>query len=93
MRQDFGKYARNMQIKYSTVEGDDRKWELAPALGRAIKSLRYFLDKHEKSSYGIRFSTQNYSVHEAVYSYPLYAIASVLGNEPLDIRQAIARLL
>ncbi|MBI2420281.1 MAG: DUF4143 domain-containing protein, partial [Ignavibacteriales bacterium] len=43
-----------------------------------LKSMHMFLDTHQKSPYGIRFSTQNYSIHEKIHSYPLYAIAQVI---------------
>jgi uncharacterized protein len=48
--------------------------------GTTLKSMRLFLETHPKSPYGIRFSSQNYSVHQKIYSYPLYAIASALKS-------------
>ena len=36
-----------------------------------------FLDSHQNSSYGVRFSKQNYSVYQKIHSIPLYAIASL----------------
>lgn len=86
--------AQQAEIDYLfQLKGEVIPVEVKAGLGRAIKSLQYFLEKHQKSSYGIRFSAQNYSVHERVYSYPLYAIAYVLGNENMDIRRAIQQLL
>ena len=43
---------------------------------KTLKSLHLFLEKHKNSPFGIRFSTQNYSQHDNLYSYPLYALAS-----------------
>lgn len=86
--------AHQAQIDYLVqLQGEIIPIEVKAGLGRTIKSLKYFLEKHQKSSYGIRFSAQNYSVHEHVHSYPLYAIANVLGTDTSQIRQAIAKLL
>lgn len=46
--------------------------------GRSLKSMHLFLDSHPKSAYGIRFSTHNFSEHEKIQSYPLYAIPLAL---------------
>ncbi|MCK4870541.1 MAG: ATP-binding protein [Gammaproteobacteria bacterium] len=54
--------------------------EVKSGKGGHLKSLRMFLDSH-KSSYGIRFSTQNYSIYDGVHSYPLYAVAKVVGED------------
>lgn len=42
--------------------------------GGHLKSMHLFLDNHPNIPFGIRFSTHNYSVHQKIYSYPLYAI-------------------
>ncbi len=44
--------------------------------GSTLKSMQIFLQSHTKSPYGIRVSMHNYSVHDQVYSYPLYAVAA-----------------
>jgi uncharacterized protein len=67
--------------------------EVKSGLGRTLKSLQIFLDSHSKSPYGIRFSAQNYSVHNKIYSYPLYAIAKVMSDKNSEIRQAINKLV
>lgn len=46
--------------------------------GTALKSMRIFLESHSKSPYGIRFSAHDYSVHDGIHSYPLYAVFSAL---------------
>ena len=66
--------------------------EVKSGTGRTLKSLQIFLDLHVKSPYGIRFSTQNYSVYNKIYSYPLYAIAKVMSDKNEEIRQAMRRL-
>ena len=51
--------------------------EVKSGVGKTLRSLRLFLETHPKSNFGIRFSTQNYSEHEKVQSFPLYAIAAI----------------
>ena len=46
-----------------------------------MQSMRIFLQSHEHSSYGVRFSTQNYSIHKQIHSYPLYAVAGLIGDK------------
>ena len=45
--------------------------------GKTLKSLHLFLETHPKSLFGLRFSTQNYSEHEKVKSFPLYAVSAI----------------
>lgn len=62
--------------------------EVKSGPGTTLKSMHLFLEHHPQSSYGIRFSTQEYSVHDKIYSYPLYAIAEfVLKNRPDEIKK------
>lgn len=58
--------------------------EVKSGVGSTLKSMHIFLEKHPKSPYGIRFSTQNYSIYEKIYSYPLYAVAKAMGSELLN---------
>ena len=67
--------------------------EVKAGLGRTLKSLQVFLETHTKSPYAIRFSAQNYSIHNKIYSYPLYAIAKVMSNINSEIKQAIENLI
>ncbi len=50
--------------------------EVKAGKGSTLRSMHAFLKDHPQTPYGIRFSTQNYSVYEKIYSYPLYAIFS-----------------
>jgi len=45
--------------------------------GSSLKSMRAFLESHPHSKYGVRFSTHNYSVFDALHSYPLYAVSAL----------------
>lgn len=67
--------------------------EVKSGMGSTLKSMQIFLESHPKSPYGIRFSTQNYSVYKNIYSYPLYAVAKVLSNQNPDVKAAIQGLL
>lgn len=52
-----------------------------------LRSLHIFLETHARSNYGIKFSVQNYSVHEKIHSYPLYVIAQVaLKNKEIALK-------
>lgn len=44
-----------------------------------LKSLREFSLSHPNTPYAIRFSGHNYSAHEGLRSYPLYAIAKAIN--------------
>lgn len=44
-----------------------------------LRSLQAFLQSRN-APYGIRFSAYNYSRHDRIYSYPLYAIAKSIGT-------------
>jgi len=67
--------------------------EVKSGHGRTLKSLNIFLDSHQKSNYGIRFSTQNYSIHQNIHSYPLYAIGKVMSDQKKDLKEAIEKLV
>lgn len=41
----------------------------------AVRTLGSSFESHHDTPYGIRFSTHNYSVHNKIISYPLYAVA------------------
>ena len=49
--------------------------EVKGAKGRHLKSMHLFLESHSETPFGIRFSAHNYSEHQKIRSYPLYAIA------------------
>lgn len=49
--------------------------------GKHLKSMHLFLKNHPNTPLGIRFSLHNYSVHENIYSYPLYAVAAAVKSK------------
>jgi len=73
---------RNSQAEVDYVTSLENKVvpiEVKSGEGRTLKSLREFLASHSSSPFGIRFSVHNYSKIENIHSYPLYAVASILG--------------
>jgi predicted AAA+ superfamily ATPase len=50
--------------------------EVKAGKGSTLRSMHAFLQEHPQSPYGIRFSTQNYSVYEKIHSLPLYAVVN-----------------
>jgi len=66
--------------------------EVKSGKGSSMKSMQLFLESHPNSPYGIRFSTHNYSLHEKVHSYPLYAIAKLAANTDLDVKNALTKM-
>jgi len=63
--------------------------EVKSKFGGSLKSLHLFLQTHEKSLYGVRFSIHNYSVYDHIHSYPLYAVAGIFGDDKAAISDLI----
>ncbi len=63
--------------------------EVKSGHGKSLKSLHLFFDSHPKTPFGFRFSTHNYSKHNNIYSYPLYAAIKPL----LDISETVRKML
>lgn len=66
--------------------------EVKSGKGRTLRSMQLFLESHQNSPYGIRFSTNNYSVYEKIHSYPLYAIANVVAAADQEIKNSLISL-
>jgi predicted AAA+ superfamily ATPase len=58
--------------------------EVKSGHGTTLKSLRDFLKSHPASPFGIRFSINPPSIHERIYSYPLYTIASCINPDYIE---------
>lgn len=50
-----------------------------------LKSLAEYLKAHPSTHYSIRFSGHNYSMHNNMFSYPLYAVAKALKLSTLPV--------
>lgn len=59
--------------------------EVKSGTGTSLKSMKTFLQTHPRSPFGVRFSTNNYSVFENLHSYPLYAVAGMLCLEEREL--------
>lgn len=61
------------------VQKEDRilPIEVKSSHGSTLRSLRLFLETHPKSSFALRFSALNYSIHQNLDSRPLYATVSL----------------
>jgi len=58
--------------------------EVKSGAGTTLKSMHLFLESHPQTPFGIRFSTQNYSKHDKVQSFPLYAVAAIASKHKKD---------
>jgi hypothetical protein len=67
--------------------------EVKSGKGKTLRSMQLFLENHQHSPYGIRFSINNYSVYEKIHSYPLYAIARVISGSDQDVRASLVSLI
>lgn len=67
--------------------------EVKSGRGTTLKSMRLFLESHKASPYGVRFSTNNYSVHEKIHSYPLYSIAKLISDQDNEVKNSILALI
>lgn len=70
------------EVDYVTaIKQDVVPIEVKSGPGSTLKSMHLFLEKHPTSPFGMRFSTQNYSVYENIHSYPLYAVSTAIKSE------------
>lgn len=67
--------------------------EVKSGKGTNITSLRIFLESHQESPYGIKFSTHNFAHFKEFHSYPLYAVAKLLIEHEPELKSSIEALL
>lgn len=67
--------------------------EVKAGTSNRIKSMHLFLESHQQAAYGMRFSARAYEQQEAVYSYPLYAIAKPLIDVNEVMRKALMQVV
>ena len=70
-------------------ESDIVPIEVKSGKGTALRSMQAFLESHPNSKYGVRFSTNNYSIHEKIHSYPLYAVAKIIADADKEVKEAL----
>lgn len=67
--------------------------EVKSGTGRTLRSIQSFLETHTTSPYGIRFSTNNYSEYQRIKSFPLYAIAPIVGEGDAEVLSSLSFLI
>lgn len=67
--------------------------EVKSGKGKTLRSIHSFLESHKNSPFGIRFSTNNYSVYEKIHSYPLYAVANIIAASDQEVKDSILSLI
>ena len=67
--------------------------EVKSGKGYNLHSLKQFLESHQKSPYGIKFSTNNFAQLDALHCYPLYAVSKLLLAHDEELKKAITSLL
>ncbi|UCH92487.1 MAG: ATP-binding protein [Candidatus Aminicenantes bacterium] len=70
----------NAEVDYLIQEGDTIiPVEVKSGSTGTLRSLRLFLESHQRSPYGIRFSVGNFSIDNGIHNYPLYAVVKLFG--------------
>jgi uncharacterized protein len=67
--------------------------EVKAGKSKRIKSMRIFLETHVKSIYGLRFSADNYHIHDQIYSYPLYSVIKPFIENSEQLQKAVHYML
>ncbi|MFC1842398.1 ATP-binding protein [Candidatus Dependentiae bacterium] len=66
--------------------------EVKAGTSQRIKSMQIFLESHPGSTYGIRFTADNYGINKEINSYPLYSVAKPFLEDSQMLRSALLRL-
>ena len=67
--------------------------EVKSGTGNTLRRMQHFLASHPASPYGIYCSINNYSVHENIHAYPLYALAKLATDNNHDVKKSILSLI
>ena len=71
----------NAEVDYLTQKGETIiPIEVKSGSTGSLKSLRVFLNSHNRSPYGIRFSISNFSLDNGIRNYPLYAVGKLMDE-------------
>jgi len=66
--------------------------EVKAGTSKRIKSIQIFLESHPNSTYGIKFSSDNYGIYKGINNYPLYATAKPFLNASETLQKALINL-
>lgn len=85
----------NAEVDYVIAAGEGViPVEVKSGASGQLKSMRSFLEaRKEVASYGVRFSTQNFSALPDLHSYPLYAVSSLLTALDESVAAALQSLV
>ena len=67
--------------------------EVKAGISKRIKSMQIYLESHPLSLYGIKYSSENYSVYQKIKNYPLYAVAKPFLDASSMLRDALLELV
>lgn len=70
--------------------------EVKAGSSKRIKSMQIFLELHQNSAYGLRFSADNYSLYQnihPIYNFPLYAVAKPFFDVSENLQKSLKHLL
>ena len=88
------KHGSNAEVDYLLQLNEDIiPVEVKSGKGTTLKSLHLFLENKPNSPFGVRFSTQPYSIENKLHSYPLYAISELLAKYNPDLRNKLYSLI
>ena len=88
------KHGSNAEVDYLIQLNEDIiPIEVKSGKGTTLKSLHLFLENKPKSPFGIRFSTQPYSIENKLHSYPLYAVAGLLIKYEHELQNRLYSLI
>lgn len=77
----------NAEVDYVfQVDGDIVPIEVKAGTRGSMRSLRMFLESHNKSLYGIRTSLEPFFEYMNIQVVPLYALGTVLSADRADLR-------
>jgi predicted AAA+ superfamily ATPase len=80
----------NAEVDYLLQQGDTLlPVEVKSGSNGTLKSLRLFLEMHNRSPYGIRFSLGNFAIDNGIHNYPLYAVAKLVSPGQEFIRSLL----
>jgi Holliday junction resolvase-like predicted endonuclease len=71
----------NAEVDYVTQKGQQIvPIEVKSGKRGSMQSMYLFMEE-KKSSFGVRFSLENYSAYEKIKVYPLYAVSDFVGGK------------
>jgi len=87
------KQASQAEVDYLTqIQDKVVPIEVKAGGSKRIKSMQIFLESHPNSTYGIKFSANEYETYKKINNYPLYAIAKPFSDVSDLLQEALLNL-